>query len=304
MRTAHWVWVLTCAVGCAANEPAKELDGEVLPDGYLRYTGAPVTLAPGETKQVVQWVSSPLDHDIDLIDVRGSQGPGGHHAVLFASPDVEPVGTTRDWQPADQITARFLGGVGGEGVSGGSKLPPGAVFRVPAGSGFYIQSHYLNPTDEAITTSSTLEIAVSDPDPEKVVLSMFVNSTLAINVTDGRSEQTVTCDIQEDTALVMYVNHEHETGTGVTTMLRSGDAMQTVKTDPAWDPEWATHPNFQVTALDQPIVLHKGDQLVTTCGWDNHSGKTLGFPDEMCAFLTFYRGTADRACANNKWVTL
>lgn len=282
---------------CGTDAPTK-FDGELLDDGYIRYTPQSVTLQPGETRQYVQWVSGPIDHDVDMIDVRGSQGPGGHHAVLFASQSLEPIGTTRAWEGADQITSRFLGGVGGEGLSGGdTPLPPGAVFRVPAGSGFYIQTHYLNATDKPITTESALEVKLSDPDPNATVLSMFVNTSVDIHVAPGESTQTIDCDVQEDTQLIMYVNHIHETGVSIATM--RGEQM--LKTDPSWNYEWTTHPNFKTTALDQPLMLHKGDKLKTTCAWNNKGAKTLGFPDEMCAFLTFYVGNKDRACANGKW---
>ena len=291
------VGVLGVVAACGTDAPTM-FDGELLDDGYIRYLAKPVTLQPGETKQYVQWVSGPIDRDMDLLDVRGSQAAGGHHAVLFASQSLEEIGTTRDWEGADQITSRFLGGVGGEGVSGGdTPLPPGAVFRIPAGSGFYIQTHYLNATDAPITTESALEVKLADPDPTKTVLSMFVNTSVDIKVTPGESSQTIGCEVQEDTSLIMYVNHIHETGVSISTTV--GEHM--VKHDPSWNYEWTTHPNFKTTALDQPLVLRKGDKIKTTCHWNNTGSKTLGFPDEMCAFLTFYVGNKDRACANGRW---
>src|SRR6476620_7580907 len=99
----------------ACGTDNTQYGGEKLDDGYLRYTADAVTLQPGETAQFVQWVSPAIDHDVDIVAVRGSQSAGGHHALLYASPDLEPVGTTRKWEAADQITARFLGGTGGEG---------------------------------------------------------------------------------------------------------------------------------------------------------------------------------------------
>jgi hypothetical protein len=51
-------------------------------------------------------------------------------------------------------------------------------------------------------------------------------------------------------------------------------------------------------------VLTTGSKLVTRCVWNNHTAAKLSFPDEMCAFLGFYIGDRDRACANGNWVDL
>src|SRR6185503_8761991 len=183
MRVAAIGLVLVAA--CSGEDTMY--GGVLLSDGFIRYTASPVMIQPGETSQYVQWVSPALDHDLDVVAVRGSQGPGGHHAILYASPDLEPVGTTRAWAAADQITARFLGGAGGAGSSAATELPDGAVLRVPAGSAFYIQSHSLNASDSAIESSSTIDIKLAEPSPDVTVLSMFVSGTLATSVPPGVS---------------------------------------------------------------------------------------------------------------------
>jgi hypothetical protein len=295
--------LVVVTASCAGDETV--LGGEPLPDGYIRYKSTPVDIAPGETAQYVEWVSPPVDRDLDLVDVRGSQTVGGHHAILYSSPDTQAVGTNRPWQAADQITARFLGGAGGEGITDGSALPDGAVLRIPAGSGLFIQSHYLNATDDVIAASSTIEIKVADPSPDVTVLSMFVSSTLSIDVPPGVSEKVLGCPIEADTPLVMYVNHIHETGTSVSTVLRAPDGTeQMVKDDPAWNYEWSTDPNFAVTQIDAPMLAPVGATLETRCTWNNQTGGALAFPDEMCGFIGFYIGARDRACAGGRWIEL
>src|SRR4051812_25591149 len=194
MRSMAMVVVLLAACGTQDTQ----YGGEVLPDGYIRYTAPAVRLQPGETAQYVQWVAPALDRELDVVAVRGSQSAGGHHALLYASPDLEPVGTTRMWEPADQITARFLGGTGGEGASAVTNLPEGAVLRVPAGSGFYIQTHYLNTSDDVLDGTSSIDVKLAEPSPDATELSMFVSSTLTVNVPPGASEETLDCDVQED----------------------------------------------------------------------------------------------------------
>jgi hypothetical protein len=301
MRSMALALVLLAACGTDNTQ----YGGVLLDDGYIRYSASPVELMPGETAQFVQWVSPALDHDVDVVAVRGSQSLGGHHALLYASPDLEPVGTTRTWSAADQITARFLGGTGGEGASAVTELPDGAVLRVPAGSGFYIQTHYLNTSDEVLEGSSVVDVLLADPGADKTVLSMFVSSTLVVNVPPGDSTQTLDCDVQEDTQMILYFNHIHEMGASISTELRDTDGtLRMVKIDPTWEDEWSTRPNVDVMSLDNPLVLKTGSKLTTHCSWDNSSTRTLAFPDEMCAFFGFYVGTHDRACANGRWVDL
>jgi hypothetical protein len=306
MRAVVWSLVVVGLAGCSSEAGEDFLDhlgGERLPDGYLRYEAAPVELQPGQSAQYVHWVAPATDRDLDVVDVRGSQGVGGHHAILYASPDVETVGTVREWVADDQLTARFLGGTGGEG--GAVDLPPGTVFRVPRGSGFYIQSHFLNATDGVVAGTSAIEVKLAEPSPDVTVLSMFVSSTLAIDVQPGAIEQTLDCTIQQDTPMILYVNHLHSAGVSITTDLHAADgSVRVVKDDPIWNYEWATRPNFDARPLAEPLMLTTGERLVTRCAWNNTTGARLGFPDEMCAFLGFYIGENDRACVNDTWLEL
>src|SRR4051812_28782269 len=92
-------------------------DGDGAPEGYVRYRTPPVELQPGESGFWATWVANPADHDLDILDVQGWQSIGGHHAVMYSTTNNKPLGTTRAWQDVDQLTSRFLGGVGGEGAN-------------------------------------------------------------------------------------------------------------------------------------------------------------------------------------------
>src|SRR5689334_14049812 len=123
---------LLAATLLAGAGACTDLPTDGPPEGYLRFEPTPIPLPAGSSGQWVQYVSAPLTEDMDIVDIIGEQRPGGHHAILYASPSVEPIGTTRDWRTIDQIADRFLGGIGGEGAEE-IRLPEGAVFRIPAG---------------------------------------------------------------------------------------------------------------------------------------------------------------------------
>jgi Copper type II ascorbate-dependent monooxygenase, C-terminal domain len=281
--------MLVLAVGACAS---SDDDVDDVAEGYVRFEPPAITVQPGESGQWVQYVANPFDEDMDIVDIVGHQGVGGHHAVLYSSPTVEEIGTTREWRNIDQLVDRFLGGLGGEGAEEIS-LPEGAVFRVPAGHALYINAHYFNATEATIEGWSRLDVKFEPADSSRIAVGLFANVTLAFEATPGLSEATATCTLERDVDLVMFTNHMHEWGRAVrTTMLPPGagaqDEPQMIKNDPMWNYEWATNPNFESYSVEAPLRLAAGSQLTTTCSWDNTTGESLRFPDEMCLFLAFH----------------
>jgi hypothetical protein len=297
VRTLAVSMVVTAA--CAGSGD----DDDVVADGYVRLEPPVITLEAGESGQWVQYVADPFDQDMDVVDIVGHQGVGGHHAVLYSSPNVEAIGTTREWQKVDQLVDRFLGGLGGEGAEE-IALPEGAVFRVPAGQALYINTHYLNATDAPIEGWSRLDVKFEPADQSRIAVGLFTNVTLGFEATPGFSEATTTCTVERDIDLVMFTNHMHEWGLAArTTLLPPGadtDAEpQMIKDDPMWNYEWATNPNFERYSVAAPFRLASGSQITTSCSWDNTTGESLRFPDEMCLFLSFHiDGSGDVSCVD------
>src|SRR6185436_3333040 len=154
---------------------------------------APVTLGPGESGQWVQYVSEPLTEDMDVLDIQGGQGPGGHHALLYATTTIEPVGTTRDWTVSDQIADRFVGGVGPEGVAP-TLLPAGAVFRIPRGHALYVNTHYINAGDTDLTATTRMDVELAPASPERLVAGLFTNVDLQLSLPPQQmTTRTSTC---------------------------------------------------------------------------------------------------------------
>src|SRR5262245_61532317 len=122
---------LTAAAAAGCSSDSGPVDGP--PEGYTRFRTTPNTLQPGDAGLWSQWVSAPLDHDVDLVEVVGTQTAGGHHALLYSTPEAHEPGFTRPWENDDQLSTRILGGIGGE-AGAAIPLPPGYVFRLRAGN--------------------------------------------------------------------------------------------------------------------------------------------------------------------------
>jgi hypothetical protein len=282
--------------------PGSSADPNTPAADYVRYEAPPLQIEPGESKMWAQWVSAPLDHDIDVTDLLGSQGEGGHHANLYATSDVQPVGMTREWQDADQLKARFVGSIGGEGGSV-TKPPAGTVFRIHKGSALVMQTHYLNATDRMLTGTTHLDVKMQPADPGARIVSMFTSTTITLDLKPGQATTAkATCMLQEDVPLLIYANHMHQLGTSIATTLTVDGQTTMLKQDSVWDPEWAFNSNFAKRAIDTPLVLPAGGQLETTCTWMNDTAKEVRFPDEMCVFFTLYLGDQDITCLGGAWL--
>lgn len=274
-----------------------------VPAGYQRFRPEPITVEPGESGLWAQWVAAPFDRDVDVVDIIGEQDKGGHHALMYASFVDEEIGFTRLWQDADQLTTRFIGGVGGEGGAN-VPLPEGVVFRVPKGQSLLVQTHYINTTSEPIVGRSYLDVRYEDADPSRLVAAIFSNTRTSVSVPPlQESSMTVDCVVQEDVKFVMWANHMHELGKSVLTAVVDPAGDIEMQRDDQWDYEWQSNPNFRRHDAADPFVLAKGSTLRTTCSWDNTTEKPVSFPDEMCVFFGFLLGDKDISCIAGEWLT-
>jgi hypothetical protein len=287
--------------GCGGS-PGVPDDTQPMGDGYVHYDVPEVTVQPAQSAMWLQWIAAPFDHEQNLVDLVATQQQGGHHAILYSTSDIQPVGTTRLMTNADQLDIQFLGGVGGEGGQP-IKLPDGVYFRLPAGRALVAQTHYVNATRNPIIGKTSLAIKFASPHDGDLIASMFVNTSVTLKVAPNADTQLdVTCAIKKDVPLVMYANHMHEMGTSITTTLTtppSGPAF--FKVNPIWNAEWTYNPDYSFATAATPAVLPSGSTVTTRCHWRNTSDRLLGMPDEMCLFIGFFLGPKDIRCVDGTW---
>lgn len=276
--------------------------GNGAPAGYKRYIGSPITVQPGESGMWAEFVTAPFTEDMDVVDVTGTQGLGGHHAIMYATQESQPIATVRPWGSADQLGVRFLGGTGGEGGTA-VKLPDGLVFRVRAGSSLLMQTHYINTTDAAIDMTSLIDIRLEPSSADNRVAGLFTNVDPGVVATPGESSLTVECELQESIDLAMWANHMHEWGARiVTTALLPDGTLIDVKRDEEWNYEWVVNANFDKRELGNPFTLPAGTLVKTECSWRNDGTTDIRFPDEMCVFFGFNSNGFDVNCVNGFWM--
>jgi hypothetical protein len=287
--------------GCGSENTDKADPGARPPlrEGYQRFEAKPTMLGAGRSAMIMEWVSAPFDRDLDVVDIAGWQSKAGHHAIIYATTDVQPVGTVRNWQNEDQITSRLIGGTAGEGA--GIKLPPGVVTRIPKGQGLFLQVHYLNASPNDVMGESFVDVKLVEASPNHRVASFFSSTNLNYEVAPGKTTiLDVNCKLKSDVPLLMFANHQHEMGVRNLTeeILPDGTHVE-IKRDDRWQYEWATNPNFTYKSVASPLVLKAGNVLHTHCEWMNPTARPVKFPDEMCVFLGFFLSDQDMYCVDS-----
>jgi hypothetical protein len=262
----------------------------------------PIAVAAGQDVMWDEWVAPPLASDMDVVSVTGLQSHGGHHAMLLGTTNSQPVGTSRAWENADQLTMRTLGGIGGEGSN--LQLPSGVVFRVAKGNAFMIQSHFINASAQPIEGRTVLDVKLGDVDATAKVASLITNGTLTISLApNARTTLQASCKVQKEFRVLMYANHMHDLGVSASTQLLASDGTtMPLKVDQTWDGSWAFHPNYTMFSLQAPAVIPAGSTITTSCTWFNTKSMSVGFPDEMCTFNGFYLGESDANCIDGQWL--
>jgi hypothetical protein len=284
------------ALQSASSEPPP-----VAP-GYQRFVASPVDVPMGSSDDWAQWVGGPLDQDYDVVDITGWQSVGGHHAILYATPDANPPGTTRLWRDADQLTTRIMGGVGGEGGAN-ARLPPGVVFRVKKGKYLLMQTHFLNVQPRTLVGRSVLDVKLEPVDRSRRVASILSSTVLKVNVlASGKTSVDVTCPVQADVQFIQIANHMHDYGqSAFTEYTDPAGQLHMLKRDDAWSGEWALNPNFTHFPVEAPAVIPKGSVIHTRCNFANQTAKEVAFPAEMCVFFGFILSEVDIYCTDGKW---
>ncbi|HMJ16278.1 MAG TPA: hypothetical protein VK524_32920 [Polyangiaceae bacterium] len=279
-----------------------EFGSEPPAPGYTRFYTPSLTLAPGESRIYAQWVAPPAERDQYVLDVRGKQTAGGHHALLHATSITQPSGFTGDWPSEAHLTTRFLGGVPGPGGES-FQLPEGAVFLLRKGESLVVQVHHMNPTHAMREARSYLDVKLLDPTPNARVVALFNSTTLSFLLEPGReTSHHMNCRVREDLEILMYANHMHELGSSALTEAVYPDGITSeLKRDDVWDHEWGGIPNYTHAPAGTPLHIPAGTLLRTRCTWQNPGTQTVRFPDEMCGFFGFFYSESDIQCTNEKW---
>jgi hypothetical protein len=281
------------ALAACASQPDVSLIAGFKPPaaapGYTRFVTPTVTdIAPGDNVMYCQWIAAPSDTARQIDDTTGFQSLGGHHVALYATSEVEPVGTSRICTTRDMLTVTFVGAVGSEGVSS-AQLPENMAFDVPAGFALMTNTHYLNSTDGTISGQSVVDVKFGDPKhPLAGAGNLAVNNDM-FTIPAGQSfTSDAYCKATQQLSVFMWANHMHEWGAhAMSEIIHPDGTKQLLAEDDTWTNDKTFNPAWVRWDVGAPFVVHAGDMFHVQCNWNNTTSAPLMFPDEMCVATGF-----------------
>jgi hypothetical protein len=303
----RWLSLL-CLLGCEAAAPTgPELIPGFTPPaattGELQIVSPAVrNIAAGANVMYCSYLDLKLA-PTDVLSFHGLLSSGGHHLVLYVARQKRPVDThlcTED----DMINVKYLAGVGADNtLANVGQLPEGVAFRVPEGAQLMVQTHFINASLKSMDGQGAINLVTATPSDARQPADLFtvVNDNFVIPAGQMFTAET-TCTVGEDLKIFFLSGHAHALARQVRMDLMKPSGA-TMLYDTEWQPEYEFNPPVSAFTVDAPLILKAGDQVRTSCTWDNTAGaKDLRFPDEMCAGLGFYfPGHGELDCVNGSW---
>ena len=250
----------------------------------------------GESIERCQYVRTPFEQNMDVLDVRGYQTIGGHHSVVFTSSLQEPVGTSRVCTDADNTSiGAFLGGP--EGDTGDSiPLPKGTAFRVRQGQTVMLNTHFINASREAIDGYSVIDIKFAEVDESRIIASLFPIGGMNWEVPPlAEHEFDTECVVPERLELVGASSHMHDWGNRqITEIRRASGEVIVLREDPTWTYEMQFNAPWTFWDIEEPIIIEPGDTVRTRCTWSNTTDEPLAYPREMCFGRNYILSSAEQ----------
>jgi hypothetical protein len=184
-------------------------------------------------------------------------------------------------------------------------IPPGMVFRVPAGYSLMANIHFINATSKPMDGQGVIDVKMAPADPAHRTLSLFTNVATDGNLlvpAHAGAKLDVSCKLQRDLDVYTFANHMHEHGTAaVSTLIHADGTRETLHVDTTWSNHQMFDPTFTTWDAAAPLRFKAGDTVATHCEWNNTTDQELRFPTEMCVGFAFFAGMTQIDCIDGEW---
>ncbi len=266
----------------------------------------PFDVWPSEVNDREFLYYEPLEttEDLFVTQYEIAYRPGSHHFILYNYPagtPTPPPNVYRDLRNQQGQTnlqvALQLGNlfpfqmfVGTQTPNTNYHLPPGVALRLPAGSGFDLNSHSVNRTDATAPGEVYVNLHTVDRDEVQFVADQDNFGNFDISLPPQQvTTLSETFTFGEQRHLIQLWSHSHEhtvefriEGVGGE---HDGELLY-------WTNDWEHPPLFH---FDPPLTFEAGDQVRLVTTYDNWTDETIEFgplsSDEMqFMFYIYYTG--------------
>ncbi len=269
-------------------------------NGYQFHVG-PFDILPNRDREIFIYEELNNPEDIYIKKVEITMAPGSHHFILYNFPETlldaflprpgeirDIYDTSGDFITSTLFTMQFHQFVQGtQWPNTTYQFPEGVALRLPANTGFDLNSHYANRTNETIQGEVYANIhTVEAEEVEHVAEILWLDNQ---NITLPAGEVTTlrrTFIFDEDRHIVQLWSHAHEHMTEFKVFISGGarDGELVYYTN-----DWEHPPILQ---LDPPMLMPAGTGYTLETTYDNFEDRDLGFgllsTDEMMMLFGAY----------------
>jgi hypothetical protein len=254
-------------------------------------------LRPGAESQSCYYTTLSNEKEVFVREYNAFQGTGGHHVILMTPLRDRPDGTVEDCTEGDEMI-NYMPLVLSLELNHFA-LEGGLGIRLPPHAKVVVQSHYLNPSSEALWVRDVVNLEFI-PDGEPVTPVAFWASAYLNLAVPPRTTSSLKyrCTAERDLHLFALIGHMHEQGSHVSIDIGPSDAPKRVYAVNDWQPSFRDTPPQERWAMDAPLTVRAGDVMDVTCNWNSAATVPLTFPAEMCGSNAwFYPADASITCS-------
>ena len=264
----------------------------------LQLNLGPFDLKPNRDREFHYFMPLNNSEELYLDRVEISMRAGSHHMILYDYPEGQtpPENTFRDLYNNDGsynystvfsiVNQRFVFGTQWRNTD--YSYPAGVALKLPANTGFDLNSHYVNNTDEEKIGEVSINLHTVSKDKVKYVAEILFESYDDFKLPAGvvtTLERTSTFDQRIN--LFQLTSHAHRHMTEFEIYIAGGDRDGELI---LYTQDWEHPP---LLTFDPPIVLERGEGLRSRATYNNDTNRTLKFgtlsEDEMMIiFGAFY----------------
>jgi hypothetical protein len=238
--------------------------------------------AGGEVYKCQDFANPFGGQQVDITTYQLAMNPGSHHMILFYSSGASD-GPVLDCPMGGLQTGPFTFGAQSQKVT--QTYPEGVGATIPAGMGFMLNAHYVNPGSTPIQSAVQVTMFVAAPGSvtQHAGVLQYIQTSISIPATGQPVTSTASCAQMQDMNLLWTSSHMHR---GATNFVATSGATMLFQTG-----QWSDPP---MHVFSPPLPLKAGADITWSCTYVNDTGSPLAFgpsalTNVMCNFgATFY----------------